>query len=418
MINKIKDHKKKIKKIFRYALDQNSSIQIVHNRVVNMYSNQTDIHVVAIGKSAPFMLDGAIKALGSKFSDALLITKIQCGSEKFLSNSNIETIIAGHPIPDENSLLAGEKLVLYVKKLQKQDSILFLISGGTSSLVEYIPDRVKPLISITDIAKVNKWLLANDKNIIDVNTIRKKISGIKAGRLLNYIKCDTIHSLYISDVPNDCVTHIGSGLLIPEDKKNKFNELPHWIEKLIKLAESIATADIKNKKIISDIVFSNSVLRQSIINVAKNTGYSETHNMDEFVSGNTIREAHRIGRWLKKQEKGLYVWGAETHMVLPDHPGMGGRNQSFALALAKELQNSSNVIVLLAGTDGNDGNTTDAGAIIDGKTIERGERKGVSFESCLNEANAGVFLSASGDLLSLGTTGTNVMDIIMALIWD
>jgi len=159
------------------------------------------------------------------------------------------------------------------------------------------------------------------------------------------------------------------------------------------------------------------MLKQSIIDVAKSYGFSVT-NMGDFISGNTIEEAKKLGQWLVKQTKGVYVWGAETHMSLPRNPGRGGRNQSFALELATQIQTYSNIIVLLAGTDGNDGNTNDAGAIIDGETIKRGEFKKKSVEQCLNEANAGEFLSASNDILTLGVTGTNVMDIIIAMIWD
>jgi hydroxypyruvate reductase len=417
MINKIKIQKKNIKNIFQIALDSNSSIQIVHDYVANLYPHENHIHVIAVGKAAPAMLEGAITALGNKFSNALLVTKINCGSEKISCYPNVQTIIAGHPIPDKQSLLAGEALVHFLQGLKKDNVVLFLISGGTSSLVEYFPQDVSTLISISDLIKLNKWLLASDKNIMEVNQIRKNISGIKAGRLLEFIKCENIISLYISDVPDDSLNNIGSGLLQVENDFGTVKKLPGWIKQLIKAAELIPKPCV-NKKITSHIVFSNSDLRKTIVDVAKKSGYPNTTNKDEFIAGNTLQEAQRIGKWLKEQSHGVYVWGAETHMILPEKPGVGGRNQSFALALAKEIQNCSNIIVLLAGTDGNDGNTNDAGAIIDGFTIERGNLNGMSAELSLNEANAGAYLSATGDLLTLGETGTNVMDIIIALIWD
>lgn len=266
--------------------------------------------------------------------------------------------------------------------------------------------------------KLNKWLLASDKNIIDVNLIRKKVSGIKAGRLLNYINCKNINSLYISDVPDDKLKNIGSGLLIPEQLTTEINHIPVWIEELIKRSEKIPDSKSHSKKnMTSQIVFSNSKFRESLLTIARSTGFP-VYNMKEFISGNTIREAKKTGEWLKKQKKGVYIWGAETHMSLPDSSGRGGRNQSFALVLATQIQNISNIVVLVAGTDGTDGNTQDAGAIIDGETIKRDELNGASVTICLERANAGEFLSASGDILTSGVTGTNIMDIIIALIWD
>jgi len=418
MINIIKTHKKNIRSIFQQSLDLNSSSQIVFEYVTKLYSNNKNIYVVAIGKSATTMLEGAISGLGKKFISALHITKAYQISKVVLNHPLIQTIIAGHPIPTENSLYAGKNLIKFLLKLKTDDQLLFLISGGTSSLVEYLPNSISGLITIDELIKLNKWLLASDKNIIEVNKIRKKVSGIKAGRLLGYFKCRNVSSLYISDVPDDKLKNIGSGLLIPEDLTYEIKNLPSWINEIIKRSVKIPDSKIHNeKKINSYIIFSNTLLRKSLVDVAKGNGYP-VHNMDDFISGNTITEAIRIAEWLKKQKSGLYIWGAETHMTLPATPGRGGRNQSFALAMARQIQNMSNIIVLLAGTDGNDGNTHDAGAIIDCETIKRGENSGLSATDCLENANAGVFLSASGDLLTLAATGTNVMDIIMAFIWD
>jgi len=417
----IKKKRENIQNIFQQALDLNQSTTIVHDTVVDLYHDNSGIHVIAIGKSAAAMLEGAIMALNFTFSRALLITKSK-PSKFIITNSNIETIIAGHPIPDENSLLAGKKLIQFLANLKSTDQVLFLISGGTSSLVEYLPDTKSKLLTLDELQALNKWLLASDKNIMDVNQIRKKVSGIKAGRLLDYIQCEHINLLAISDVPDDDLKNIGSGLLTPDDVSREIENLPDWINKILKKMEGLPEAkDNADKKIVSQILFSNSVLRKNIAEVALLDNISDSntiHTMDEFISGNTIEDASRIGEWLITKKKGLYIWGAETHMALPDSPGRGGRNQSFALALALKIQKHSKIVVLVAGTDGNDGNTDDAGAIVDGDTIRRGEENGASVTDCIKNANAGEFLSASGDLLTLGITGTNVMDIIIAIIWD
>ncbi len=420
MKNIINFHQKNIKKILQQALLLDSSAEIVESYITKLIPHSEKVFIVAIGKAAPSMLEGAISGLKQQFSAALLITKKSPIPVTISKHPDIQIIIAGHPIPDENSLYAGNSLIEFLAMLETDAQLLFLISGGTSSLVEYLPTQYSKSISIMDLKKLNTWLLASNKNIIEVNQIRKKLSGIKAGKLLNYIKNKNKNNiaLYISDVPGDDIKNIGSGLLVPEILPEKINNIPSWLAELFnKTQEKLAPNECQLPLIHSYIVYSNCKLRQRITQLAKSMAY-QVHNMDDFISGNTFIEAEKMGDWLVTQDAGCYVWGAETHMTLPDEPGNGGRNQSFALALATKIQNYDTITVLLAGTDGNDGNTNHAGAIIDGGTISRGQRNGVSLSYCLDNANAAEFLLASGDVLNIGLTGTNVMDIIIAIIWD
>ncbi len=418
MKNIINFHRKNVKKILQQALLLDSSVEIVENYVTKLIPCSEKVFIVAIGKAAPAMLEGAIFGLKQRFSAALLITKKSPIPVIISKHPDIQIIIAGHPIPDENSLYAGNSLIEFLAMLETDAQLLFLISGGTSSLVEYLPIQYSKSISVMDLKKLNTWLLASNKNIIEVNQIRKKLSGIKAGKLLNYINNKNIVALYISDVPGDDVKDIGSGLLVSESLPEKINNIPNWVAELFNnTQEKLTLNECQLPLIHSYIVYSNCKLRQRITELAKSMAY-QVHNMDDFISGNTFIEAERMGDWLVTQCAGCYVWGAETHMILPEKPGSGGRNQSFALALATKIQNYDNITVLLAGTDGNDGNTNHAGAIIDGGTILRGQRNGVSLSYCLENANAAEFLLASGDVLNIGLTGTNVMDIIIAIIWD
>ncbi|VAW93068.1 D-glycerate 2-kinase [hydrothermal vent metagenome] len=418
MKNQIKIHRKNIKKILQQTLLFNASPTIVARYVQKLIPRSEKVYIVAIGKAAPAMLEGAISSLGRRFSEALLITKQNSISTEFDNDSNIEVIIAGHPIPNDNSLYAGNRLIQFLTTLKGDEQVMFLISGGTSSLVEYLPTSSANSITLTDLKKLNTWLLASNKNIQEMNQIRKRLSGIKAGKLLNYIKNKKVVALYISDVPGDEIKNIGSGLLVQEKLSEGIKNIPAWLDALFKKTQKQQYLKIQNlSKINSYIVFSNIQLRQHLAELAKSMAY-QVYNMDEFIAGNTFCESDRIADWLLTQNTGCYIWGAETHMTLPEKPGRGGRNQSFALALAKKIQNNANIIVLVAGTDGNDGNTDDAGAIIDGGTISRGQHNGASLSSCLENANAAEFLLASGDILSLGRTGTNVMDIIIAIIWD
>jgi hydroxypyruvate reductase len=136
----------------------------------------------------------------------------------------------------------------------------------------------------------------------------------------------------------------------------------------------------------------------------------------EPLTGDVHVAAERIVEYLQKATPGLYLWGGETTVVLPDMPGDGGRNQQLALAVAARLAITGLPVVLLAaGTDGRDGNSEATGAIIDGDSVQRGSRHGLVARDALAKADAGTFLAASGDRLLTGPSGTNVMDIVIAL---
>jgi glycerate 2-kinase len=136
----------------------------------------------------------------------------------------------------------------------------------------------------------------------------------------------------------------------------------------------------------------------------------------EFVAGDALDAGRRLARVLIEAEPGgVHIWGGETTVVLPPRPGQGGRNQSLALAAAIALAGAGRIALLAAGTDGSDGPTDDAGALVDGGTLERGELAGLDAAAALAAADAGRFLAASGDLIHTGPTGTNVMDLMLGL---
>ena len=135
------------------------------------------------------------------------------------------------------------------------------------------------------------------------------------------------------------------------------------------------------------------------------------------MQGDAALFGRHIAQVIQHADKGLYVWGGETVVALPDSPGMGGRCQQLALSAATELTGVENVVVLAAGTDGSDGPGEVAGAMVDGQTLARGRDAGLDAESCLHKADAGHFLQASGDLIDTGPTGTNVNDLVLALKW-
>ena len=190
-------------------------------------------------------------------------------------------------------------------------------------------------------------------------------------------------------------------------------DLPGWLKKYCQKPVEPPKPDVSNVYVESHIVASNEIACQAIIKAAKQLGHTVVYH------GQTLYEdvficAEKIANELKQAKSGLYIWGGETTLTLPANPGRGGRNQSLALALALILDNSTGISVLVGATDGSDGPTEDAGAIIDGQTVARGGTTAEAKKHLL-AADAGSFLAEAGDLISTGPTGTNVMDIVIAI---
>jgi len=193
------------------------------------------------------------------------------------------------------------------------------------------------------------------------------------------------------------------------EKNISLSHVPDWLQKYIQPERPVATISVE-----SHIVASNHMACQSIIEHAKQANYAVTYH-GQSLYGDVFEVAESLAKKLINAESGLHIWGGETTLTLPENPGRGGRNQSLALALACILENKKGITVLVGATDGSDGPTEDAGAIIDGLTLQRGKMNNGTAKDYLAAADAGTFLAEAGDLISTGPTGTNVMDIVIAL---
>ncbi|MEJ2321624.1 MAG: MOFRL family protein, partial [Gammaproteobacteria bacterium] len=254
-------------------------------------------------------------------------------------------------------------------------------------------------------------MLAHGLDIRQTNLVRKCLSAIKGGKLLRHFDNAAL-VLLVSDVPGDDPADIGSGLLSPDPRISEVQslQLPAWLQDVVRVPEIPTGRD--NVRI--EIIASNGIAREAAAQAAREAGFPVEVHAD-FVCGDTGEVAREIVRYLLDEAPpGMHVWGGETSVRLPQNPGTGGRNQQLALQVAQLIAGSDNCCFLSAGTDGIDGLSEDAGAIVDGGTIERGESEGLHVEDALARADANPFLAASGDLIHLGATGTNVMDILLA----
>lgn len=367
-------------------------------------------HVVALGKAAMAMAHGAADALGDQIVRALAITRVGYADSTLTERMPVQILTAPHPVPDARSLAAGEALVRFLDEAGDEARFLFLISGGSSSLVE----RLAGDADADALAELNQSLLAGGLDIGRMNRIRKAVSTIKGGRLANWLRGRRAEVLLISDVPGDDPAVIGSGLLAGDAAPIGQAEAASLLPQGLQLAEPPPSPDDSRlATVFSRIVASNQLAMRAAAKAAREMGYA-VRCSDAFLQGEATLLGAELAEAVLAGPSGMTIWGGEPTVTLPERPGRGGRMQALALSAAQKLANTD-ALMLAAGTDGADGPGEDAGALVDGGTLERGANGGLDARECLVAADAGRFLAASGDLIQTGATGTNVMDLVIGL---
>lgn len=367
------------------------------------------IDVVAIGKAAAAMQAGACRVLGERIQRALVITKTGHGLPELAHYPGVEVLEAGHPLPTQSSLLAGARLLEWLGEAPADRRLLFLISGGTSSLVE------APLagVELEDLVRINAWLLASGLGIDQVNAVRRRVSRIKGGNLLRVAGRRPLEVWLLSDVAGDDPAVIGSGpLYAGQAPTTAPADYPDWLNQMLqRLPEPPpVTAVTPAHRLLATLQSACETAARR----AQHQGQVAHVHPNELTGDAATTGVDLARRLLSELPPGVHIWGGETTVKLPDAPGRGGRNQHLALAAATLLTGRDDVGLLAIGTDGSDGPTEDAGALVDGGTIARGELNGLDAAEHLSRADSGTFLEASGDLISTGPTGTNVRDLVIA----
>ncbi|MCP4994919.1 MAG: DUF4147 domain-containing protein [Gammaproteobacteria bacterium] len=390
-----------------------TAIKAVHGRRVVTEALQhgealPECGLVAIGKAAQAMTEGALDVLGDRIVSGLVISKRGHLDLDVLGKHGLQGVEAGHPTPDEGSLEAGKALLAYLESLPQEQPLLFLISGGASSLVELLPEGV----DLAQLQRANEWLLASGLDIVRINQVRKAISRIKGGGLLNFTGNHQLRVLAISDVPKDDPKVIGSGLLTPDPDTASVVEkldLPIWLVAMLDLKKPV----VENSPAI-EIVASRMIAMEAAAEEAGSLGYRVQLNR-ALISGEVENVGRRMAFEFADSEPGVTIWGGEPTVCLPRSPGRGGRNQHLALSVAQVIEGSDDLYFLSGGSDGTDGPGDDAGALVDGATLGRARRDGFDPVESLARADSGSLLDAACDLINTGPTGTNVMDLMIGL---
>jgi glycerate 2-kinase len=342
------------------------------------------VWLAAVGKAAPAMALGAHDALGGRIAHTLIITRDGHTPPELEKARGVEVIAGSHPVPDQRSLAAGERLLQWVEALPRDARPLFLISGGASSLVEVL----RPGLTLAELERFTARELAAGTAIAALNAKRIALSRIKGGRLTARLAGRPARALFVSDVPGDDPGLIGSGLLGPasEGEDRVERSVIASVERAVAGAAAAARA----------------------------RGLS-VHAAPRRFEEDALRLAARFAHELRLSASQVCVWGGESTVQLPPDPGIGGRNQHMALAAARLIAGQADLMLLAAGTDGTDGVTEDAGALVDAESCGRVTLGGLDVDTCLARADSGTALAASGDLVHTGPTGTNVGDLVIGL---
>ena len=370
------------------------------------------ILLVAVGKAAWQMAHTAVAALG-RVDEGIVITKY--GHVRG-TIPGVTCYEAGHPVPDENSFAATEKVLTMVQNLTDQDTVLFLLSGGGSALFE------KPLIPGTELQELTNRLLAGGADIVEMNTIRKRLSAVKGGRFALACAPAKIFSIVLSDILGDPLDMIASGPAVPDSSTSeqaiaiaRKYRLPLSKEALTCLTQE--TPKILNN-VTTQITGSVRELGKAAADACRTLSYTPILLTDRLCC-----EAREAGSFLGsiahthagQGQKLAFIAGGETIVHLTGN-GLGGRNQELALAAAPELSGLAGCCVFSIGSDGTDGPTDAAGGYTDGDTCASLAAHGLDVFTVLQNNNAYPALKAVDGLVITGSTGTNVNDVSVALI--
>ena len=363
--------------------------------------------ILAVGKAAPAMTLGALDALPGWRGRALVISRSGHFGPALEGRPGVTCLAAGHPVPDERSLAAGAASLEFAAAVPRGARVLLLVSGGASSLLE-VP---APGVTLEDLRRLNAWALASGRAIGEVNALRRRLSAVKGGRLLAHFAQADVAGYAISDVPGDDPAVIGSGLLAAAPAEALPGDLPAWLRDLLGRAGGPAgTAAACRVTLVGR-------LDDALDAIARAAGEAGVRVLraTERLAGDATAAAAAAVEALCRDGERLYLAGGETTVRLPPDPGHGGRNQHLALEAALRIDGDEELLLLAAGTDGTDGNTDDAGALVDGATVARAASLGFDVADCIVRADSGRVLDATGDLVHTGPTGTNVGDLLLAL---
>lgn len=392
------------------------------------------VFLIAAGKASIPMARAASEILGSILTQGIVITRHGQGQAAGLPNS-IQVFESGHPIPDIDGLAAAEQVEALLADTASTDRLIVLISGGASAL---LPLPAAP-ISLEEMQAFTALLLASGAAIHELNTIRKHLDRLKGGQMARAAAPTPLAALILSDVVGDPLDVIASGPTVADpstfqdardilDKYHLFEQIPapisaHFLSGIRgEIPDTPKPNDPLFKNVSNTIIGSNRLAAEAAVQEASRLGY-RSMLLSTFIEG----EAREAGKFAAALIKGIryhetpfsppacIVWGGETTVTIRGR-GKGGRNQELALSAALGMQGIDPVALMALATDGVDGPTDAAGAIVTGDTILQAKNTGLDAFQFLSQNDSYNFFKVTGELIMTGPTGTNVNDLLVLLV--
>lgn len=391
----------------------------------NDLATQSRVIVISIGKAGHTMAEALSRIVPRTFEGV-----VSCPTRPETPVSGLQYFLGGHPMPNEESLRAGKAILEALRGLTADSIVLFCISGGASAIAEWPLDSA---LTLPDLVVAYRALVHSGAPIAEINAIRKHLSAVKGGRMAKTAFPAAQISLLVSDVPDNCLDALASGPTMPDSSTvrdcysiaERFGMLPDFPAKIRQTFErrslvetpKASDAEFSNSRYFT--LLSNRTAVEAAASQAKELGFSvEVDNTcDDW---DYARAADflliKLRQLRREREHVCLVSGGEVTVKVSAKSGMGGRNQQFALYCASRVQGEA-ITVLSAGTDGIDGNSSAAGAMIDGSTITRATSAGYDPVRELAEFNAFPIFDAIGDSIITGPTGNNVRDLRVLLAY-
>jgi len=390
-----------------------------------------NIYVIGAGKVSAIMAAEVEKILGNRISDGHIVVKY--GHSCKLKYIKVRE--AGHPVPDSNGYKSAKTILKIANKLKQNDLVLCLLSGGGSALLPDCPEGSSP----EEMNIVNNLLINCGASIHEINTVRKHLSMIKGGQLARAVYPGTLVNLILSDVIGDSPDVIASGPTTPDpttfsqalkvlEKFDLLNSVPEIILKYLHEGETgirpetPKPGDLVFEKTFNLLIGTNRLALEACKEKAVKLKYN-TFIIDDKLQGDAsdvaeflIKTSLKYKNDKKVTKPVCLLLGGEPTLKITGK-GLGGRNQHLALSCSILLENHPGIIILSAGSDGTDGPTNTAGAVVDSETVHNALAKNIDPEKYMREFDSYNFFKRAGGHIITGPTMTNVMDIIVVLIW-
>lgn len=371
------------------------------------------IKLVAAGKAAWQMAKAASNYLGERLEQGIVITKYGHVRGEL---PRIRCCEAGHPVPDEGSFDAARKTLALTENLTKDDTVLFLLSGGGSALFEL------PLIPAEELQDVTRQLLACGADIVEINTLRKRLSAVKGGRFAQHCAPAKVFSIILSDILGDPPDMIASGPTCPDSSTcaDAMEIVRRYDLSLREETKQLLMVETPKALANARWMITGSVreLCDAAARSCRKLGYEPVFLTDRLCC--QAREAGSVMASILRTHAGdgkklAFLAGGETVVRLTGS-GKGGRNQELALAAAEGISGLPNAALFSVGSDGTDGPTDAAGGFVDGATRQRLLEEGIHIDQVLLNNDAYHALQRTDGLIFTGPTGTNVNDVTVGLV--